>query len=43
VLYGSDAPYRHPARHRQWFEELALSPAEREMVCAGTACRLLGL
>jgi hypothetical protein len=43
VLYGSDAPYRHPARHRQWFEELALSPAEREMAAAGTACRLLGL
>jgi hypothetical protein len=43
VLYGSDAPYRHPARHRQWFEELPLTPAEREMVAAGTARRLLDL
>jgi len=43
VIYGSDCPYRHPARYRQWFEELPLGPAEREMVAAGAISRLLGL
>ncbi len=43
VLYGSDAPWRHPAAFRAWFEELPLTPGEREQVGAGTISALLDL
>ncbi len=42
VIYGSDCPYRHPARYRAWFEALPLSPAERDQVASGTILELLG-
>ncbi|MFH1033063.1 MAG: amidohydrolase family protein [Pseudomonadota bacterium] len=42
VLYGSDAPWRDAGAFRQWFEDLPLSPGEREMIASATLLRLLG-
>lgn len=42
ILYGSDAPWRDPVRFRQWFEDLPLTPAERDQVGSGTLLSLLG-
>jgi predicted TIM-barrel fold metal-dependent hydrolase len=42
VIYGSDCPYRHPARYRAWFEELSLSKEERDQVASATLLKLLG-
>jgi hypothetical protein len=41
VIYGSDAPWRDPVAYRQWFEDLRLSPGEREQVSGGTILSLL--
>lgn len=40
MIYGSDAPWRPALAFRQWFEELPLTPGERQQIAAGT---LLGL
>lgn len=42
MIYGSDCPYRHPGRYRVWFEELPLTPAERDQVASATILELLG-
>jgi len=42
VIYGSDAPWRDTVAFREWFEDLALSSGEREMIAAGTLLELLG-
>jgi uncharacterized protein len=43
IVYGSDCPYRHPARYRAWFEDLGLSPGERDQVASGTILALLDI
>ncbi len=43
VIYGSDAPWRQPARFRRWFEALPLDRAEKEEIASGSISRLLGL
>lgn len=43
VLYGTDAPWRHPASFRAWFEDLPLTEDERQQVGAGTISALLDL
>ncbi|MBI5522998.1 MAG: amidohydrolase family protein [Desulfarculus sp.] len=42
VIYGSDAPWREASAFRQWFEDLPLSPGEREQIASGTLLSLLG-
>lgn len=42
MIYGSDCPYRHPARYRAWFEDLPLTSAERDQVASATLLELLG-
>ncbi len=41
MIYGSDCPYRHPSRYRAWFEDLGLTPGERDQVASATLLELL--
>lgn len=41
IIYGSDAPWRDPARYLDWFDGLGLGPYEKEMVLAGNILSLL--
>ncbi len=43
IIYGSDAPWREPGCFRHWFEELPLTPVEKEQIASGTISRLLDL
>lgn len=41
VIYGSDAPWRPARACREWFEDLPLSPGERQQVASATLLALL--
>jgi predicted TIM-barrel fold metal-dependent hydrolase len=41
VIYGSDAPWRDALKFRRWFEDLSLSPGEKDQIAAGTIMPLI--
>lgn len=41
IIYGSDSPWRDPAKFRAWFDELELGPEERRAITAGNILSLI--
>lgn len=43
IIYGSDAPWRNPARYWAWFQELPLTRAEKQQIAWATLAELLDI
>jgi len=42
ILFGTDAPYRHPAKALAWFAKLSLTLSEQKQILSGNLIEFLG-
>ena len=42
VIWGTDAPYRHPVKALSWFNELPLSPEDKDRILGLNLLELIG-